>query len=94
MQNWAGNVTYSTDRVLRPRTVDEAQELVAVTETIRALGTRHSFSLAADASGSLLSTEHLDRIVDVGDTTVTVEPGIRYGELGAALHEHGLALGN
>jgi xylitol oxidase len=94
VKNWAGNVTYSTDRVLRPRTVDEAQELVAVTETIRALGTRHSFSLVADAVGSLLSTEHLDRIVEVGDATVTVEAGIRYGELGAALHEHGLALGN
>ena len=94
MRNWAGNVTYSTDRVLRPRTVEEACELVAATGAIRPLGTRHSFSRVADATGALLSTEHLDRIVELGERTVTVEAGIRYGELGAALHEHGLTVAN
>src|SRR5262249_26117700 len=54
----------------------------------------HSFSAVADAPGMLLSTEHLNAIVDVGDTTVTVEAGIRYGELATALDQHGLALAN
>ncbi len=94
MKNWAGNVSYSTARILRPRSVGEAQELIAGAETIRPLGTRHSFSLVADAAGALLSTEQLDRIVEVGATTVTVEAGIRYGELSGALHDHGLAVAN
>ena len=92
--NWAGNVTYSTARVLRPRSVEEAQELVAGAEPSRPLGTRHSFNRVADTDGTLLSTEHLDRIVEIGERTVTVEAGIRYGELGATLDEHGLALAN
>ena len=94
MRNWAGNVTYSTSRVLRPRSVEEAQELVAREVSLRPLGTRHSFTTVADTDSALLSTEHLDRIVEIGETTVTVEAGIRYGELATALHAHGRALAN
>jgi alditol oxidase len=92
--NWAGNVTYSTERVLRPRSVAEAQELIAAAETLRPLGTRHSFSLVADSAGALLSTEHLNHIVEIGHDTITVEAGIRYGELATAIDEHGVALPN
>jgi alditol oxidase len=93
-RNWAGNVTYSTERILRPRSTSEAQELIADAETLRPLGTRHSFTTVADSTGALISTEHLDRIVEIGDETVTVEAGIRYGELATALHDRGLALPN
>ena len=82
MKNWAGNATYSTDRVLAPRSVAEAQGMVAQSDTVKPLGTRHSFSRVADTSGVLLSTEHLNRIVELGERTVVVEAGIRYGELG------------
>jgi xylitol oxidase len=74
--------------------VAEAQELVAETETIRPLGTRHSFSPVADSAGVLLSTENLARVVEIGDGTVTVEAGIRYGDLSSVLVGHGLALPN
>ena len=96
MKNWAGNVTYSTPRILRPASVAEAQELVATFDTIRPIGTRHSFSLVGDScrDGALLSTEHLDRVVDVDGASVTVEAGIRYGDLATALHERGLAVAN
>jgi alditol oxidase len=94
VKNWAGNVTYSTSRILRPRSAAEAQEMVAGAETVRPLGTRHSFSLVGDSAGVLLSTEHLNRVVEIGDKTVTVEAGIRYGDLSSALESHGLALPN
>ena len=94
MKNWAGNTTYSTDRVFAPRTIAEAQEVVAQTERLRPLGTRHSFSRVADTDGALISTEHLDHVVAIGDGTVTVEAGIRYGDLGCTLAQHGLAMPN
>jgi xylitol oxidase len=93
-KNWAGNITYSAARVVAPQTVEEAQHLVASAARMRALGTRHSFSRVADTDGTLLSTELLDRIVEIGERAVTVEAGIRYGELGRTLDEHGLALPN
>jgi xylitol oxidase len=94
VQNWAGNVTYSAQRLLQPGSVEEAQELIAGADSVRPLGTRHAFSLVADSTGALLSTAQLDRIVEIGETTVTVEAGIRYGELSSALHGHGLSLAN
>ena len=80
--------------ILRPASVEEAQEQVAHAETLRPLGTRHAFNHLADTDGALLSTEHLDRIVEIDEATVTVEAGIRYGELSSALHDHGLAVAN
>jgi alditol oxidase len=94
MKNWAANITYSAARVLEPRTVEDAQELIAATDRIRPLGTRHAFNRVADTDGTLLSTQHLDRIVEIGDRTVTVEAGVRYGELGRTLEEHALAVPN
>jgi xylitol oxidase len=93
-RNWAGNVVYAAERVHRPGSVDEAAELVAAAVRIRALGTRHSFSAVADSSGELVSTERLDRVLDVRADGVTVEAGITYGKLGRALAGHGLAIGN
>jgi xylitol oxidase len=94
VRNWAGNVTYGTERILRPRSTAEAQELVSSERSLRALGTRHSFTPVADSDSALLSTEHLTEIVEVGNDTVTVEAGIRYGDLARALHEHGVAVHN
>ena len=83
MKNWAGNVTYSA-RASWPRSVEEAQELIAGPSDSAA---RHAPLLQPRRRhpGALLSTEHLDRIVEIGETTVTVEAGIRYGELSSAL---------
>ena len=94
MKNWPGNITYSTHRVFAPRTIAEAQQVVAQTERLRPLGTRHSFSRIADTDGALISTEHLDHVVKIGRRTVIVEAGIRYGDLGSALAQHGLAVPN
>jgi alditol oxidase len=68
--------------------------MVVRSDRLRPLGTRHSFSRVADTSGVLLSTEYLDRIVEVGERTVIVEAGIRYGELGRVLARHGMAISN
>ena len=68
--------------------------MVAAAESVRPLGTRHSFNLVGDSAGVLLSTENLNRVVEIGDETVTVEAGIRYGGLSSVLEDHGLALPN
>ena len=89
--NWAGSHEY-TGRVREPSTVAELQELVASASAVRALGTRHSFTDVADTAGDLVSTLGLPPTVEVGDDTVRVAAGVRYGELALALHERGRAL--
>jgi len=95
-RNWAGNHTFGAARVHRPKTVGQVRDLVAAGSRVRALGARHSFNDIADTPGDLISLERLNRIValDTSRRTVTVEAGIRYGELGRALNEAGFALHN
>jgi xylitol oxidase len=84
----------------RPTTVEEVQAIVAAAHGrnvhVHACGSRHSFSTVADTDGEMISMAALDRIVaiDPETMTMTVEGGIRYGELSAALHARGLALHN
>jgi alditol oxidase len=96
LRNWAGNITYSTERLHTPRTVEELQQLVAASERIHAVGTGHSFNRIADTTGDLVSLRELGAAVEVdaGAGTVTVPAGVRYGEVGAALQQQGLALHN
>ncbi|MDE3162636.1 MAG: FAD-binding protein, partial [Acidobacteriota bacterium] len=49
-ENWAGNITYSTDHLHTPATVDEARAVVKSCDALRALGTRHSFNTIADST--------------------------------------------
>src|SRR6478672_2663857 len=96
LKNWAGNIEYSTDQVYYPKTVDEVQTLVKKMDRLRALGTRHCFNRIADSKDHLLSTKELSKVVvlDAEARTVTVEGGIKYGELAPYLNEKGFALHN
>lgn len=94
--NWAGNLAYSTDRLHLPRTVEEAQEIVRRSSHVRPLGSRHCFNTIADSSESQISLRNLNHVVHLDETLkrVTVEAGVRYGDLCPYLHDRGYALHN
>jgi xylitol oxidase len=96
LSNWAGNYTYRASQFHQPETVDQIQELVIRSNKLKALGTRHSFNDIADSPGDLISIEHLNQILalDRERRTVTVEAGVRYGQLARWLHGEGYALHN
>jgi xylitol oxidase len=96
LKNWAGNLEYSTDKVYYPKSVEEVQELVKRCNRLRTLGTRHCFNRIADSKDHLISTKGLNKVValDTNAHTVTVEGGIKYGELCPYLDEKGFALHN
>jgi alditol oxidase len=96
LKNWAGNLTYSTDKVYYPETVSQVQELVKKYSKLKVLGTRHCFNDIADSKDNLVSTKQLNKIVslDAKAKTVTVESGIKYGELAPYLESKGFALHN
>src|ERR1700742_696103 len=96
LKNWAENLTYSTDNVQYPKTVEEVQEIVKKYSKLKALGTRHCFNTIADSKDDLLSTKELNKVIslDTKARTVRVEGGIKYGELAPYLHQHGFALHN
>ncbi|MEC0372282.1 FAD-binding protein [Paenibacillus chibensis] len=95
-QNWAGNYTYQASKLYIPDTLEQVQETVASSPRIKVLGTRHSFNGIADSVGTHISLEKLDRVIELDreNRTVTVEGGIRYGDLCRYLDQQGYALHN
>jgi xylitol oxidase len=95
-RNWSGNQDYGAARLHHPATVAEVQALVTGASAVRAVGSRHSFTGVAATPGDLLLLDRLDRVlaIDPERRTVTVEAGIRYGQLGPHLHAAGFALHN
>jgi alditol oxidase len=96
VKNWAGNLQYGTDNIFYPKTVEEVQGIVRKCSKITALGTRHSFNTIADSNENLISSRDLNKIISLNKTanTITIQGGIKYGELAPYLHENGYALHN
>ncbi len=94
-ENWAGNLTYSTDHLLTPASIDEVRRAVKSCAKLRALGTRHSFNTIADSTQNQISLQHLDSIdIDEKARTVTVGAGVTYGKLAPVIEARGYALHN
>ena len=96
LKNWAGNLEYSTSNVFYPKTVTEVQSIVRKKDQLRGLGTRHCFNTIADSQYNLVSSNKLNNILslDTEKKTVTIEGGIKYGELSPWLEQKGYALHN
>ena len=93
--NWAGSHTYAAPSFVEPTTIDELRDVVASSEKVRALGSRHSFNDLADTPGTLIGTSRLPHSVEVIDEdTIAVAPWMKYGEIATALKPLGLALHN
>lgn len=95
-KNWAGNLTYSAARYHEPKTVAELQDLVKNASKLKMLGSRHSFNTIADTPEDLISMKHFDQVVslDREKQQVTIQGGMRYGELAQYLQREGYALHN
>ena len=96
LTNWAGNHAYVAARLLEPESIGELQEIVRTSRSLRVLGSRHSFNDIADTTGDLVSLRRMPRVfdLDAAARTVTIDGGVRYGELAGPLHAAGFALHN
>ncbi|QYZ70029.1 FAD-binding protein [Neotabrizicola shimadae] len=94
--NWGGNLRYGASGFRRAGSVAEVQDIVAASDRLRVLGSRHSFSDIADTAGIHLSLEDMGGIeaIDPERRKVTVGGGIRYADLARGLQAQGWALAN
>ncbi|MDT0635254.1 D-arabinono-1,4-lactone oxidase [Spectribacter hydrogenooxidans] len=99
-RNWSGVIVCTPRRLAIP--ADEA-ELAAIIlaareagECVRPVGAGHSFTPLCATDGVQVSVSRFTglRLVDQATGRVRVGAGTRLGELGAALHDHGLAMPN
>lgn len=96
LTNWAGNLTYGTDRLREAASIEQIRSLVRSEEKVKVLGTRHCFNSIADSRYNLLSVLPMHDVValDASAGTVTVDAGITYGQLCPYLDNRGFALHN
>ncbi|MGW7537168.1 FAD-binding protein [Amycolatopsis sp. NPDC054798] len=95
IENWAGNLTYRAREIVAPRTLSEAQELVASAARVKALGSRHSFNTVADSPDGLqLDLSAVGNAPEINAATLTVGGATRYGDVVAQVHAAGYALAN
>jgi xylitol oxidase len=96
LTNWAGNLTYSTDRLEEATTIEQVRSIVRSREKVKVLGSRHCFNAIADSRHHLLSLKPMHEVVAIDEAarTVTVEAGITYGQLCPYLDGKGFALHN
>jgi xylitol oxidase len=93
--NWAGNLTYSTENLHMPGSVEEVRKVVKHCAKLRALGTRHSFNAIADSKDNQISLKRLDHMdLDEKARTVTVGAGVAYGVLAPYIDAKGYAVHN
>jgi xylitol oxidase len=95
-RNWAGNITYLSDNLYEPSTLDELRELIVNTKRIKAQGTNHSFNGIDNSTFNFVRLLKMNQVLSLDETnmTVTVQAGMRYGELGKYLEAKGYALHN
>jgi alditol oxidase len=96
LKNWAGNVEYSTEQLYSADSIEQVTKFVTRQEKLKVLGTRHCFNKIADSSHYFLSLKNMDKVValDPEARTVTIEPGMTYGQLCPYLDSKGFALHN
>lgn len=98
--NWAGNQSCQPAGIHRPTSEDQVCDIVARalsrSETVKAVGSGHSFTPTALTDGHLIDLSGLSRLVDVNraKNQVTVEAGMSIDELNHVLHGLGYALPN
>ena len=98
--NWAGNLTYRSARLHRPTSVEEVRRIVAGSERVKALGSRHCFNDIADTVADDVVLDGLETPVTVdgpdgdGSGVMWLPGGMRYGDLVPLLAERDWALHN
>lgn len=95
-RNWAGNITYQSDKLFEPTTIDELRDIIINAARIRAQGTGHSFNGIDNSTFGFVRLLKMNQVVslDEKNMTVTVQAGMRYGELCKYLESRGYALHN
>jgi xylitol oxidase len=96
IQNWAGNLTYSTSKLDQAKSLEQAKTIIQKYPKLKVLGTRHCFNTIADSSQQFIGLPPNEQAIqlDIDAKTVTVDGGLKYGQLAPYLESKGFALHN
>lgn len=95
LSNWFGSITSSPREVVEVSSVEEIVGILRDSERypapVRAVGSNHSTTACGVAEdGTVIVTRKMDRIVEIGEGTVTAQAGALYIDVNNALRRQGL----
>lgn len=95
VKNWFGSIASTPAVVIEAETVDDIVTVLKDHDRfpgpVRAVGSNHSTTPCGVAQdGTLVVTRRMDRILDIGADTVTVQAGALYLDVNLELQKHGL----
>ena len=95
-QNWAGNIRFSPNEIVRPTSTEEVVAIVKTGRKIRCIGTGHSWSELAPTDDILMATDGLNKVLSIDKTKnqATIQAGAKLEDLNISLWEEGYAFGN
>ncbi|MGI8876379.1 MAG: FAD-binding oxidoreductase [Egibacteraceae bacterium] len=93
--NWFGNIDLEAGTVVEATSAEQIAEVVRDHERyptpVRAGGSHHSTTQCGVVDGgTLVLMRRMDRILHIGEDTVTVQAGALYIDVAQALREHGM----
>lgn len=93
--NWGGNVEYTATEVVRPSTMQRLAEVVASTDGLAAVASRHSFNRIGDGR-ALVDLSDLPTVFELDEAagTISAPAWVSYADLSSELATHGRALHN
>ncbi|MDQ6480296.1 D-arabinono-1,4-lactone oxidase [Dyadobacter sp. LHD-138] len=96
LKNWAGNLEYGTTKLFQAGPTAQVQDFVKKHTKFKVLGTRHCFNKIADSTDAFISVVQAEENIEIhaDGKTVTVNAGLKYGQLSPYLDKKGLALHN
>ncbi len=96
LRNWAGNLEYSTEKLDLGKNLQQVQTIVRKYPKLKVLGTRHCFNDIVDTKDQFITVVGAEEVMDLDtkNKTVTVNGGLKYGQLAPLLHQKGFALHN
>lgn len=97
IHNWGRDIYSYPAVVVTPETVEELRQILRDKEhypsPVRAVGSNHSTTRCAVADGgTLVVMKKLNRIIEIGENTITAEGGALYIDAALALEEEGKQL--
>jgi xylitol oxidase len=96
LKNWAGNLEYGTTKLYHAKSTTQVSDFVKKHSKFKVLGTRHCFNKIADSKDEFISLVQAEELIDISadGKTVTVNSGMKYGQLSPVLDKKGFALHN
>lgn len=97
-ENWSGSVRCAPRAIVMPASIEELRTVVVEAagrgETVRTVGSGHSFTPLVATEGTLISLDRFQGLESVEDQVATIRAGTKLKALGELLHEQGVAQEN